>query len=74
MATTTVVRGTTDPPRGERARGGLLTYDRLLGHGLLRWPFRPSLADLFCHLDVKTTAARTMMLKMEKITPTKTPA
>jgi len=56
-------------PCGERARGGLLTYDRLLGHGLLRWPFRPSLADLFRHLVVKTTAARTMMLKMEKNYP-----
>lgn len=57
------------PPRRACARDGLLTYDRLLGHGLLRRPFRSPLADLFRHLVVKTTAARTMMLKMEKNYP-----
>lgn len=61
--------GRLTPPRRACARDGLLTYDRLLGHGLLRRPFRPPLADLFRHLVVKTTAARTMMLKMEKNYP-----
>jgi len=61
--------GRLTPPRRACARDGLLTYDRLLGHGLLRRPFRPPLADLFRRLVVKTTAARTMMLKMEKNYP-----
>lgn len=62
--------------RGARALVRVLTYDRLLRHRLLR-PFRrPPLADLFCHFAVRSTVwwPRTMMLKMEKITPTRTPA
>lgn len=50
--------GRRDPPAlsVNAMRGSLLTYDRLLGHGLLRRPFRPfrpfspPLADLFRHL------------------------